>query len=40
MRDHAPNAERLVMSTRRFFKGNVGATTRWSVHLVPPGAGK
>jgi hypothetical protein len=40
MKDNLPNAERIVMSTRRFFKGNVGTTTRWNVYVVAPGAMK
>jgi 4-amino-4-deoxy-L-arabinose transferase-like glycosyltransferase len=37
MKDNAAGAERIVMTTRRFFKGNASAPTPWNVYLVPPG---
>jgi hypothetical protein len=36
MKDHAAGAERLVLSTRRYFNGQVGISTRFDVYLVPP----
>ncbi|MDB5652869.1 MAG: hypothetical protein JWQ94_482 [Tardiphaga sp.] len=36
MKDNAPNGERLVVTTRRFFKGMAGAPTMWNVVIVPP----
>ena len=32
----APNAERLVMTTRRFTHGRSGPSTSWNVYIVPP----
>jgi hypothetical protein len=37
MKDNAPNAERIVMTTRRFFGGHAGAATSWDVFIAPPG---
>lgn len=37
MKDNAPDAQRMVMTTRRFFGGHAGAATTWDVYLVPPG---
>jgi 4-amino-4-deoxy-L-arabinose transferase-like glycosyltransferase len=37
MKDNAVGAERIVMTTRRFFKGNASAPTTWNVYLVSPG---
>lgn len=36
MKDNAADAEQLVISTRRFFRGIVGGSTRWYVYIVPP----
>ena len=32
----APNAERMVMTTRRFFLGMPGPATAWNIFIVPP----
>lgn len=32
----APNAERVVMTTRRFFHGQPGPTMTWNVYIAPP----
>ncbi|MDB5653612.1 MAG: Dolichyl-phosphate-mannose-protein mannosyltransferase [Tardiphaga sp.] len=37
MKENAPNGERMVVSTRHFFKGQASAATRWNVVIVPPG---
>ncbi|CAN5444357.1 glycosyltransferase family 39 protein [soil metagenome] len=37
MRDNGANAERMVMTTRRFFGGRAGSATTWNVYIVPPG---
>lgn len=37
MKDNAANGERIVVSTRHFFKGQASAATRWNVVIVPPG---
>jgi hypothetical protein len=36
MKDNAAGAERIVMTTRRFFKGNASAPTTWNVYLMTP----
>jgi hypothetical protein len=36
MKQNAANAERMVMTTRRFFNGHAGSETTWNVYLVPP----
>ncbi|MET0678474.1 MAG: glycosyltransferase family 39 protein [Bradyrhizobium sp.] len=36
MKAHAANAERIVMSTRRFFSGTAGPSTAWNIYIVPP----
>jgi hypothetical protein len=33
----APNAERIVMTTRRFTHGKAGPSMSWNVYIVPPG---
>lgn len=33
----APNAERMVMSTRRFTNGKAGPSMSWNVYIAPPG---
>jgi len=37
MKDTAPDAERMVMTTRHFFNGSASAPSKWEVYLVPPG---
>jgi hypothetical protein len=37
MHDNAPNAEQLVMTTQRFFKGHPGISTAWKIYIQPPG---
>lgn len=37
MKVNAPQAERMVLTTRRFFHGTAGAATAWNVYVVPPG---
>src|SRR6201991_1755545 len=36
MKAHAANAERMVMTTRRFFLGMPGPATAWNIFIVPP----
>ena len=36
MQAHAGNAERMVMTTRRFFLGMPGPATAWNIFIVPP----
>ncbi|WOH65935.1 glycosyltransferase family 39 protein [Bradyrhizobium sp. BWA-3-5] len=36
MKTHAANAERIVMTTRRFFLGHPGPATAWNIFIVPP----
>jgi 4-amino-4-deoxy-L-arabinose transferase-like glycosyltransferase len=36
MKDNAPNAEQLVMTTQRFFRGHPGPSTNWKIYIVPP----
>jgi 4-amino-4-deoxy-L-arabinose transferase-like glycosyltransferase len=33
----APNAERMVMTTRRFTHGKAGPSMSWNVYIAPPG---
>jgi hypothetical protein len=33
---NAPNVERLVMTTRRFFHGHPGPAISWKVYIAPP----
>jgi uncharacterized membrane protein (UPF0136 family) len=33
----APNAERLVMTTRRFTHGQAGPAMTWNIYIAPPG---
>jgi 4-amino-4-deoxy-L-arabinose transferase-like glycosyltransferase len=35
MKENAPNAEPMVITTRRFFHGVAGAATAWDIYLVP-----
>lgn len=37
MNANAANAERMVITTRRFFHGAAGAATAWNIYIVPPG---
>jgi hypothetical protein len=37
MKQHGPNAEQLVMTTQRFFRGVAGPSIEWKVFVVPPG---
>ena len=36
MQTNAANAERMVMTTRRFFLGMPGPATAWNIFIVPP----
>jgi 4-amino-4-deoxy-L-arabinose transferase-like glycosyltransferase len=36
MKENAPNAEHLVMSTQRFFKGHAGPANQWTIYIQPP----
>ena len=37
MEANAPNAERLAITTQRFFHGHAGPSTLWKIWIVPPG---
>jgi 4-amino-4-deoxy-L-arabinose transferase-like glycosyltransferase len=37
MEANAPNAERLAITTQRFFHGAAGPSTLWKIWLAPPG---
>ena len=37
MKENAADAERVVISTRRFFQGQAGISSRWHVYFVAPG---
>ena len=37
MTENAPNGERMVITTRKYFKGLAGAPSAWNVVIVPPG---
>jgi 4-amino-4-deoxy-L-arabinose transferase-like glycosyltransferase len=37
MKVNAANAEHMVITTRRFFRGHAGAATVWNVYVVAPG---
>ena len=37
MKDNAPDAEQVVMTTQRFFKGHAGPSIVWKVYIEPPG---
>jgi 4-amino-4-deoxy-L-arabinose transferase-like glycosyltransferase len=37
MNANAPNAERLAITTQRFFHGHAGPSTLWKIWMVPPG---
>jgi 4-amino-4-deoxy-L-arabinose transferase-like glycosyltransferase len=36
MAQNAPEAERLVMTTRRFFRGHAGPAINWNIYIAPP----
>jgi 4-amino-4-deoxy-L-arabinose transferase-like glycosyltransferase len=36
MKENAAGGERIVITTRRFFRGTAGAATVWNVYVVPP----
>jgi hypothetical protein len=36
MAANAANAERLTITTRRFFRGHPGPSTSWHIYIVPP----
>ena len=36
MKAHIPNAERLDMTTRRFFHGTPGPVVSWEIYIAPP----
>ncbi|WP_398475652.1 glycosyltransferase family 39 protein [Tardiphaga sp.] len=40
MKENAAGAERVVISTRRFFQGQSGISSRWHVYFVPPAGEK
>jgi len=33
---NAPNAERMIMTTRRFFRGHPGPAISWKIYISPP----
>ena len=37
LKDNAPDAEQVVMTTQRFFKGHAGPSIAWKVFIEPPG---
>jgi 4-amino-4-deoxy-L-arabinose transferase-like glycosyltransferase len=37
MKDNAPDAEQVVMTTQRFFRGHAGPSIAWKVYIQPPG---
>jgi hypothetical protein len=37
MTANAPDAERLVMTTERFFHGHPGPAVEWKIYIQPPG---
>ena len=37
MKDNAPNAEQLVITTQRFFQGHPGPSVAWKIYVQPPG---
>jgi 4-amino-4-deoxy-L-arabinose transferase-like glycosyltransferase len=37
MKQNAAEGERMVITTRRFFRGRASAATAWNVTIVPPG---
>jgi 4-amino-4-deoxy-L-arabinose transferase-like glycosyltransferase len=37
MKENAPNAEQMVMTTQRFFHGHPGPAINWKIYIEPPG---
>ena len=37
MKENAPDAEQVVMTTQRFFQGHAGPSIAWKVYIEPPG---
>jgi 4-amino-4-deoxy-L-arabinose transferase-like glycosyltransferase len=37
MKENAPNAEQLVMTTQRFFQGHPGPSVAWKIYIQPQG---
>jgi 4-amino-4-deoxy-L-arabinose transferase-like glycosyltransferase len=37
MNANAPDAERMAITTQRFFQGHAGPSTLWKIWIVPPG---
>jgi 4-amino-4-deoxy-L-arabinose transferase-like glycosyltransferase len=37
MKANAPDAEQMVMTTQRFFKGHPGPSVGWKIYIEPPG---
>jgi hypothetical protein len=37
MKENAPNAEQLVITTQRFFEGHPGPSVAWKIYIQPPG---
>jgi hypothetical protein len=37
MEANAQNAERLAITTQRFFHGHAGPSTLWKIWMAPPG---
>ncbi|MFL6836455.1 MAG: glycosyltransferase family 39 protein [Bradyrhizobium sp.] len=36
MAQNAPEAERMVVTTRRFFRGHAGPAINWNIYIAPP----
>jgi hypothetical protein len=36
MAQNAKNAEQVVMTTQRFFRGHPGPSTNWKIFIAPP----
>jgi 4-amino-4-deoxy-L-arabinose transferase-like glycosyltransferase len=36
MKENAPNAEQIVMTTQRFFQGHPGPSVAWNIYIQPP----
>jgi hypothetical protein len=36
MKENAPGAEQVVMTTQRFFRGHPGPSTAWKIYIQPP----
>ena len=37
MKANAADAEQLVMTTQRFYRGHPGPPIDWKIYIVPPG---